>query len=40
MAGLVAMGARTRRRSWEIVVEPDDSVELLVVVTAYPVTWD
>jgi len=25
-----------RRRAWEVIVEPDDAAELLVVVTAYP----
>ena len=28
-----------RRRAWEVIVEPDDSVELLVIVTAYPI-WE
>jgi hypothetical protein len=28
---------RHRRRQWEVVVEPDADVQLLVVVTAYPV---
>jgi hypothetical protein len=28
--------SRHQRRSWEIVVEPDESLRLLVVVTAYP----
>ena len=27
---------RFRRRPWEVIVEPDDSLELLVVVTAFP----
>lgn len=26
-----------RRRTWEVIVEPDEMDELLVVVTAYPV---
>jgi len=26
-----------RRKSWEVIVEPDLEVELLVVITAYPV---
>lgn len=29
---------RHKRRSWEVVVEPDEGVELVVVVTAYPVS--
>ncbi len=28
---------RHKRRRWEVIVEPDDSLEVLVVVTAYPV---
>lgn len=28
--------ARHRRRAWEIIVEPDASAQLLVVITAYP----
>lgn len=28
---------RFRRRAWEVVLEPDSTAELLVVVTAYPV---
>jgi hypothetical protein len=27
---------RFRRRPWEVIVEPDNSLELLVVVTAFP----
>ena len=29
---------RYKRKRWEVVVEPDPTVELLVVVTAYPVS--
>ena len=29
--------ARHRGRSWHVIVEPDTSVQLLVVVTAYPI---
>ena len=29
---------RHRRRRWEVIVEPDFDAELLVVITAYPVT--
>lgn len=29
--------SRHRRHGWEIIVEPDFDVELLVVITAYPV---
>ena len=28
--------ARRGRRPWEIIVEPDESLEILVVITAYP----
>ena len=28
--------ARLRRREWEIIVEPDASAQLIVVITAYP----
>ena len=28
---------RHRRRAWEVIVEPDFSTTLLVVITAYPV---
>jgi hypothetical protein len=26
-----------RRRTWDVIVEPDDAAKLLVVITAYPV---
>lgn len=29
---------RHARRSWEIIVEPDEEIRLLIVITAYPVT--
>jgi hypothetical protein len=29
---------RHRRRAWEVIVEPDQERQLLVVVTAYPVS--
>lgn len=29
---------RHRRQRWEVIVEPDLTVQLLVVITAYPVT--
>ena len=29
--------ASHRRRSWDVIVEPDDDAKLLVVITAYPV---
>jgi len=35
--GRWVIDTRHRRRKWEIIVEPDEPVELLVVVTAYPV---
>ena len=28
--------ASHRRRSWDVIVEPDDDAQLLVVITAYP----
>ena len=28
-----------RQRAWEVIVEPDNGLKLLVVVTAYPV-WE
>lgn len=35
--GRWAIKARHHRRTWEIVVEPDYELRLLVVITAYPV---
>jgi hypothetical protein len=32
--------ARHRRKRWEVIVEPDWALQLLVVITAYPVTGD
>lgn len=29
---------RHKRKRWEVIIEPDHAVELLVVVTAYPVS--
>jgi hypothetical protein len=29
--------SRHRGRSWEVIVEPDSDVQLLVVITAYPI---
>ena len=37
--GRWVIDTRHRRRRWEVIVEPDDGLKLLVVVTAYPV-WD
>jgi hypothetical protein len=37
VAGRFVVETRHKRRSWEVVVEPDHELELLVVVTAYPV---
>ena len=37
--GRCVIETKHRRRAWEVIVEPDDAVELLVVVTAYPV-WE
>jgi hypothetical protein len=36
--GRWAIDARHGRRRWEIIVEPDELEQLLVVVTAYPIT--
>ena len=33
------VGTRHRRRRWEVIVEPDNEAERLVVITAYPV-WE
>ena len=35
VAGRWIVEARLKKRSWEIVVEPDEEAKLLVVVTAY-----
>ena len=35
--GRWAIKAHHRRRPWEIIVEPDNEQELLVVITAYPI---
>jgi len=35
--GRWAVATRYRRRSWEVIVEPDSESKVLVVVTAYPV---
>ena len=34
--GRWAIEAKRGRTPWEIIVEPDESLELLVVITAYP----
>jgi len=36
MAGRWVIGTRHKRRRWEVIVEPDEATEQLVVVTAYP----
>jgi hypothetical protein len=36
VAGRWVISSRHRRRHWEIIVEPDFDVSLLVVITAYP----
>ena len=38
IAGRWVIETRLRGRSWEVVVEPDDEVELVVVITAYPIS--
>jgi hypothetical protein len=37
VAGRWVVLARHRRRRWEIIVEPDRQLRVLVVITAYPV---
>lgn len=37
MPGRWVIVARHRRRTWEIIVEPDEVEQVVVVVTAYPV---
>lgn len=37
VAGRWVVLTRHRRRSWEVIVEPDFSARVLVVVTAYPI---
>jgi len=36
MGGRWVVEARFRRTRWEMIVEPDHELQLLVVVTAYP----
>ena len=31
------VATRRRRRAWEVIVEPDQDAQLVVVITAYPV---
>ena len=38
LSGRFIVETRHKRRRWEVVVEPDHGAELLVVVTAYPVS--
>jgi len=40
LPGRWVIETRLRKRGWEIIVEPDTVLELLVVVTAYPLTED
>ena len=37
VAGRWVIVARHRRRWWEVIVEPDHSARVLVVVSAYPI---
>lgn len=37
LAGRWVVSTCHRRRSWEVIVEPDVSARVLVVVTAYPI---
>jgi hypothetical protein len=34
--GRWVIDVRYQRRAWEVIVEPDDTARLLVIVTAYP----
>lgn len=36
-AGRWVIDVRHVRRPWEVIVEPDETLRLLVVITAYPV---
>jgi hypothetical protein len=38
--GRWVIDTRRRRRRWEIILEPDEDLEVLVVITAYPVGAD
>jgi len=38
--GRWAIETRHRRQRWQVIVEPDFTAELLVVITAYPVTGE
>lgn len=37
MEGRFAIATRHAGRPWEVIVEPDDEDQLLLVITAYPV---
>lgn len=37
LAGRFVIEARHAGRAWEVIVEPDDTLVLLVAITAYPV---
>lgn len=37
LAGRFVIDTRHGRRPWEVIVEPDEMRQLLVVITAYPV---
>ena len=37
VAGRWVIETRRARKNWEVIVEPDQELELLVVVTGYPV---
>jgi hypothetical protein len=36
VSGRWVAATKLRRRAWEVIVEPDEAAQLLVVVTAYP----
>jgi hypothetical protein len=37
LEGRFVIEVRHERRAWEVIVEPDELHELLVVITAYPI---
>ena len=37
LPGRWIVGTRHRRKAWEVIVEPDPTAQLVVVITAYPV---
>jgi hypothetical protein len=39
VGGRWVIETRHNRRAWEVIVEPETEIEILVVVTAYPI-WE